>query len=207
LAAVSISIDELGSGEYVLLGELTHASLAEFVVEYFLRRPTWLTRAHHAMSLVTFAAIVVVAIRQSHSWLDCLGTFGLSLLALFVVVLPVHEVVHAIAYRLAGARDIRWDYSARVLAVWVIAHRFVADARAFVFVALAPFVVINTLLIASSIAWPGIALFLLFVLLWHLHGSSGDWSLLNFVWLHRKRGVWTYDDADAGRSWFYGRTI
>jgi hypothetical protein len=106
---------------------------------------------------------------------------------------------------MVGARDIRWDYSPRMLAVWVIAHRFVANARAFTFVALAPFVLINAALIAGAIVWPAFAVFLLFVLLWHLHGSSGDWALLNFVWLHRDRGFWTWDDADAGRSWFYGR--
>jgi hypothetical protein len=198
------SIDELSS-EHTLLGELTHASLAEFVLEYFLRRGSWLTRAHHAMSLFTVAAIVAVAWTQRRSWGDCLQSFGLAFVTLFVVILPLHEAVHALAYRMVGARDIRWDYSPRMLAVWVIAHRFVANARAFTFVALAPFVLINAALIAGAIVWPAFAVFLLFVLLWHLHGSSGDWALLNFVWLHRDRGFWTWDDADAGRSWFYGR--
>jgi putative zincin peptidase len=204
-ASRDVTIDELATGDYTLLGVLTHASLGKFVVEYFLRRTSWLTRAHHLMSLITLVAIVVVALRQERSWLYCLESFGAALVVLFVIVLPLHELVHAIAYRLAGARDVRWDYSARMLAVWVVAHRFVADTRAFAFVALAPFVVINAALIVAAILWPGIAVFLLFVLLWHLHGASGDWALLNFVWLHRARGVWTYDDADAGRSWFYGR--
>lgn len=205
VAPRDVTIDDLASSDYTLLGVLTHASLGKFVVEYFLRRTSWFTRAHHLMSLTTIVAIVVVALRQERSWLYCLESFGAALVVLFVIVLPVHELVHAIAYRLAGARDIRWDYSARMLAVWVVAHRFVADARAFAFVALAPFVVINAALIVAAMIWPAIAVFLLFVLLWHLHGSSGDWALLNFVWLHRTRGFWTYDDADAGRSWFYGR--
>ncbi len=199
------SIEALSSSEYTLLGALTHASLAEFVVEYFLRRGSWLTRAHHAMSLATIAAIVAVAWSQGRSWLECLQSFGLALVSLFFVVLPLHEAVHAVAYRLVGARDIRWDYSPRMLAVWVVAHRFVADARVFAFVALAPFVVINAALIVGALVWPSLAVFLLFVLLWHLHGSSGDWALLNFVWLHRQHGFWTWDDADAGRSWFHGR--
>ena len=89
-------------------------------------------------------------------------------------------------------------------AVWVIAHRFVVGRGAFVFVALAPFVVINAVLVAGAIAFPAHAVLLLFVLLWHLHGCAGDWSLLNFVWLHRRRGFLTYDDAEAGKSYFYG---
>lgn len=199
------SVDELTSPRYALLAELTHAELGEFVLRYFFRRRSWLVWAHHAMSLATLAAIVWVAIDQHRSFVRCLGDFGLAFVALFVVILPLHELAHAAAYRLVGARDIRWDYSTRMLAVWVIAHRFVAGTRAFAIVALAPFVVLNAALIACALAFPQFSVLLLFVLLWHLHGAVGDWALLNFVWLHRARGFWTYDDAAAGKSYFFGR--
>ena len=199
------SVDQLTPPDYALLREMTHASLGEFVIEYFFRRGSWVTRVHHLMSLVTLAAIVWVAIEQGRSFALCMRDFGLALLTLFVVILPLHELLHAAAYRLAGARDIRWDWSARMMAVWVIAHRFVVETRAFLVVALAPFVVLNAALIVAAIAFPRFAVYLLCVLLWHLHGSIGDWSLLNFVWLHRERGFWTFDDAEAGKSYFYGR--
>ena len=200
------TVDELSSPDYEILGELTHTSLIGFVIEHFFRRTSWLTRLHHAMTLVTRAGIVVAAIVQQRGVLRCLADFFLAFAALFLLILPLHELLHAAAYRLAGARDIRWDYSLRMAAVWVIAHRFVATVRPFVFVALAPFVVINTALLAAALAWPQRAVFLLFVLLWHLHGSIGDWSLLNFIWLHRRRGFWTFDDAESGKSYFFGRT-
>ncbi|HEX2059169.1 MAG TPA: DUF3267 domain-containing protein, partial [Thermoanaerobaculia bacterium] len=139
------------------------------------------------------------------TFFDCVKAFGIAFVSLFVVILPLHEALHAVAYRMVGARDVRWDYSARMMAVWVIAHRFVVGTGAFAFVALAPFVVLNALLVAGAIVFPQYALLLLFVLLWHLHGCAGDWSLLNFVWFHRARGFWTYDDAEAGVSYFYGR--
>ena len=199
------SIDELVPPRYELLAELTHAELGEFVLEYFLRRRTWLVWAHHAMSAVTVAAAVVIAIDQQRSFLRCLGDFGLAFVALFVVILPLHELLHAIGYRLVGARDIRCDYSLRMLAMWVIAHRFVAGTRAFLVAALAPFVLLNAVLIAGAMVFPSVAVPLLFVLLWHLHGAIGDWALLNLVWIHRARGFWTYDDAAAGRSYFFGR--
>lgn len=184
---------------------MRHASLADFVIEYFIRRPSWLTRLHHLMSIATVVAIIWTALATNRSWRACLIDFGLALVALFLVILPLHELLHALAYRLAGARDIRWDYSLRMAAVWVIAHRFVATAGPFIFVALAPFVVLNALLVAGAIVFPKLAVFLLFVLLWHLHGAIGDWSLLNFIWIHRRRGFWTYDDAESGTSFFYGR--
>ncbi len=199
------SIDDLAPPHYELLASLTHADLGEFVLRYFFKRRSWVTHAHHAMSLATLAAIVLIATQQHRSFLRCLGDFGLALAALFVVILPLHELLHAAGYRVVGARDIRWDWSARMVAVWVIAHHFVAETRAFLIAALAPFVVLNAALIAGAIAFPKHAVLLLFVLLWHLHGAIGDWALLNFVWLNRARGFWTFDDAVAGKSYFFGR--
>lgn len=181
-----------------------HASLAEFVIEYFIRRPTWVVWLHHAMSLITVAAVALVIETQDTTLRAGLAAFGLAFAALLVVILPIHELLHAAAYRLAGARDIRWDYSVKMAAVWVIAHRFVATTRPFLFVALAPFA-INIVLILGAMLVPKLAVFLLFLLLWHLHGEIGDWSLLNFIWIHRRLGFWTFDDADAGKSYFYGR--
>ncbi len=201
---VRLTPELLSTAEYTLLAEMRHASLAEFVIEYFIRRRTWVVWVHHAMSVATVIAVVLVIRAQDTSLREGLAAFGLAFVALLIVILPLHELLHAVAYRLAGARDIRWDYSMKMAAVWVIAHRFVATTRPFVFVALAPFI-LNAVLIAGAMLFPKLAVFLLFVVLWHLHGAIGDWSLLNFIWIHRRVGFWTFDDADAGRSYFYGR--
>lgn len=200
-----MTVDDLAPPRYELLREMTHLQLGEFVLEYFFRRLSWLVWAHHAISFSTLGAIVAIAIAQQRSFSRCALDFVLALLTLVVVILPLHELLHAAAYRLAGARDIRWEWSGRMLAVWVIAHRFVAGTRAFLVVALAPFVVLNALLVAGAVVFPQLAVYFLCVLLWHVHGSAGDWALLNFVWVHRRRGFWTFDDAEAGKSYFFGR--
>ena len=200
-----VTVDDLAAPRFELLREMTHAQLTEFVVQYFLHHGSWVTRLHHGFALLNIGAIVAVAWAQHRSLLRCLTDFGVALAIMFVVMLPLHELVHAVAYRVVGARDIRWDWSARMMAVWVVAHRFVADTRAFLIVALAPFLLLNALLIAGAVAFPRQAVLLLFILLWHSHGSSGDWALLNFVWLHRHRGFWTFDDADEGKTYFFGR--
>jgi hypothetical protein len=157
------------------------------------------------MSLATVIVVALVVRAQDTTFRAGLAAFGLAFATLLIVILPLHELLHAVAYRLAGAKDIRWDYSVKMAAVWVVAHRFVATGRPFVFVALAPFV-INAALIAGAVLVPKLAVYLLFVMLWHLHGAIGDWSLLNFIWIHRRAGFWTFDDADVGRSYFYGRS-
>lgn len=197
--------EELSPPRYELLGQMSHATLAEFVIEYFLRRWSWLTWLHHALTLIALGSAIGCAVVQSRGVIRTAGDFVLAIVLLVVVLLPLHEALHALAYRLCGARDIRWDYSLRMMAVWVSAHQFVVGRGAFVFVALAPFVVLNALLVAGAILWPAYAVLFFFLLALHLHGCAGDWSLLNFVWLHRRRGFWTFDDADSGQSYFFGR--
>ncbi|HEY0143910.1 MAG TPA: DUF3267 domain-containing protein [Thermoanaerobaculia bacterium] len=199
------SIEELHGGEFRLLAMLSHRRLADFVVDYFFRRGSWVTRLHHGISAVILACAILIAYSRGMSFLEGLAAFGLALVALFVVILPLHEALHAIGYALVGARDIRWDGSLRMLAVWVIAHRFVTNARPFIFVALLPTVVLNAIILIVAAVVPKLTVFLLFLLLWHHQGASGDWSLLNFFWLHRREGVWTYDDAETEKSFFFGR--
>jgi hypothetical protein len=39
----------------------------------------------------------------------------------------------------------------------------------------------------------------------HTAGTSGDWALLNYLWLHRERRILTYDDAELGETYFFER--
>jgi hypothetical protein len=41
------------------------------------------------------------------------------------------------------------------------------------------------------------------LLMVHTAATSGDWAILNYLWLHRGKGVYTYDDAANGTSYFY----
>ena len=190
---------ELRGPDFELLRAIRHEELIDFAIEYFFRRPSWLTRFHHALSIATLAAIFATA----SGFLSALHDFMEATVAVTIIVLPRHDALHAAAYWLAGARDIRWGFIPRMLAAYVVAENFVASRAVFVFVALTPFVVINTALVVLAIVWPKWAVFFLWVLLWHVAGASGDWALLNFYWLERRREIFTFDEG--GTSYFYGR--
>lgn len=191
----------LATRDLVLLDAMPHAALVEFAAEYFFRQTSWIVWLHHATSIATLAVLIAAATGaglRTFAW-----QFALAFVAFPPIIIPLHELLHALAYRLSGARDIRWSYILRYLAVYVLAHRFVASRGVFVFVALAPTVVINAMLIAAAIAWPSWSVFFLTSLLLHIAGTSGDWAMLNYYWLHRDRVIYTYDDADTGMSYFY----
>ena len=194
------TIEELRSGRYTALESIRHEQLIPFVQEYFFRRTSWVTRLHHTLSIVSLLALIGVGI-AGFSVGRFFLQFAIGVVVMLAVVLPLHEALHAVAYRLSGARDIRWAFSWRMLAAYVVADRFVAGPRTFYFVALAPFVVITPAALALAVLDSSRAVLWLTVLLWHTAGVSGDWALLNYYWIQRRREVYTFDED--GVSYFY----
>jgi hypothetical protein len=123
----------------------------------------------------------------------------------WLVLIPVHEGVHALVYWLMGARDIRFGFSLRNLYAYAIAHRFVVDRREFIWLALAPTLVINGgLLILAGFSEP-LRFFALALSLLHFSSAAGDWAMLSYLWEQRAYAVFTYDDAATQSSFFYRR--
>lgn len=185
-----------------LLLEVRHTDLLSFVQEYYLAQRSPLVWAHYLLSLFATGALLwsgVVSGAGPGDWWKAIGWASLAFLAL----IPIHEAIHALVYWLLGARDIRFGASLRMLAVYAVAHNFVVGPRAFAILALAPFLAINGFFALLAILNPGLRLFSLVVSLLHLSAVSGDWALLNFYWTHPGAAVYTYDDADAGVSFFY----
>jgi hypothetical protein len=197
------TIAELESPAFERLVLLRHPDLVDFAAEYFWRRPSWLIRAHHAVSISVLIALIVVAFRSWRGFTPFMLQLSVACVLFIALLLPLHEVLHAFAYRIVGARDLRWNWSRRGFAVFVLAHRDVVAARPFVFVALTPFVVINAALIAGALVVPRYAVAWLVLLLFHTAGTSGDFALLNFLLGHRGRAVYTFDDAETQETGFY----
>lgn len=187
---------------FTRVAEIQHNDIAGFVSTYYLKRHSVVTVAHILLSLAALAVWVLSAAGASlDAWLTSLGVAALALLP----IIPLHEGLHAVTYRAFGARDVRFGGSLRTLVVYAVAHNFVADARAFTWVALMPFLVINTLLALGALVFPAARAVFLGALLMHISSTSGDFALLNFFWLNRRRELFTYDDADRKVSYIYAR--
>lgn len=192
-----------GNPQFQLLTELGHNDIAPFVLEYYAKRRTWVTVTHYIASMLLGGAGVFTALRQKMTLDTGLTAFGAAVIA-SVLILPIHEAIHGAVYRLLGARDIRYGVSLRKFYAYAIAHNFVADRVAFAWVAATPFLVINGLLLLAALLWPHYGFFFLAMLLIHTAGTSGDWAMLNYLWLHRSQEIYTFDDAVEHKSYFYG---
>ena len=121
-----------------------------------------------------------------------------------VLSIPFHEALHVIPYYLSGARDIRVGMDLKQYIFYVTAHRYVADSRQFIIVALVPFVIISLAVLLLIILLPGLWKWSLSAFLF-AHGTmcAGDAALLNFYYINRGKKIFTWDDADEKMAYFY----
>jgi putative zincin peptidase len=189
---------------YTLLTTLQHTAVAKFVAEYYQQRRTAWILAHYALQLGVIVAWIAVGQMAGLS-AESFILIAIASVIGSIVLVPVHEAIHGLAYRLLGATDVRFALSLRKLYAYAIADRFVVDRSEFSFVALLPFVSISVIIVLAAIALEPYRAFLLGVLFFHTSGTSGDWAIVNYLRLNVEHELYSYDDADKRESYFYAR--
>jgi hypothetical protein len=128
----------------------------------------------------------------------------LGLVIFPVLCIPVHESLHIIPYFISGARKIRIGMDLNQYLFYVTAHRHVATPIQFRIVAIMPFLVISLTILFLIFSLPGLWKWSLSVFLFvHTTMCAGDFAMLNFYWLNRKKKIYTWDDADKKTAYFY----
>lgn len=121
-----------------------------------------------------------------------------------LLLVPLHEGLHLVPYRLAGARDIRIGTDLRQGIIYITAHRFVTGRRLLSCVAMTPFAIITaglaTTIVLSPVWWQWILSVALFV---HTTMCAGDAAILTYTNSFNGSEVFTWDDADRLEAYFY----
>jgi len=129
---------------------------------------------------------------------------GLGVFVFFFGLVPIHELIHGIAYQIIGAKKVSYKADLRKLMFLTVADKFVANRREFLLVALAPFTIINSLLIISSLYFSGVWFYLILgMLIFHTAGCSGDFGLVSYFYENRQKDILTFDDAANEITYFY----
>jgi fumarate reductase subunit D len=150
--------------------------------------------------------ISLTFMEASSNHLAMLGQPAAAMAFVFIVLLPVHEGIHALAYKALGAKDIRFSCTWRKWAVYTCAHRFVIRRKEIIPLALAPFVVITFALLTLAGLLPIVRLFFLWSMWFHAALCGGDMILVAYALRNRGRALYNFDDVEAGKSYFYERT-
>ncbi|MEL6652713.1 MAG: DUF3267 domain-containing protein [Bacteroidota bacterium] len=199
---------DLANLGYDQLDELGHLDLIPFVQENLRRRNLW-SLSYWFANLLGIAALVylfVVAIQvETVSFWTGLQYAGLGFIGSLLLI-PVHEGIHALAYRLVGAKRTSFDANWRQFYFMAIADKFVANRREFLIVALAPFLLITLIFVGLAFVLPLNWQFaVLSLVLMHTSFCAGDFGLLSYFAFRRNWEVVTYDDRANKVSYFYGK--
>ncbi len=203
---MNVQADQLPGLHYRPFAELEHAQLVQFTREN-IRPGSPVSTGYWLLNAVIAGFIGFQLVGQHDAPLpEVLARLGLGFFVFFLVLLPLHELIHGLAYRLVGAKVVSYHADWRKLTFYAAVDRFVASTGEFCGVALAPFAIINAgLLLGYVLAEPPVTWVCLGALWLHTAGCAGDFALVNFLYKHRHRALVTYDDVGAAKSFFYAR--
>ncbi len=206
---MKIRPEELTNKGYTLLDNLGHKEIIPFVRTYLKKRTP--ISLFYTISNILIAGIIVFWFWKNY------GTDNFDLgksfthfsygLAIAFGLIPIHEYIHVLAYKSQGAENTSYDANLKKFYFMAIADKFVANKKEFQIVALAPFVVISTILMLLLFFAGQLWTFtILGVLMTHTAFSSGDFGILSYFDYHKDKDIVTYDDKENSISYFYGRT-
>jgi len=184
---------------------LSFNDMIPFILDY-LKRRSLLTIFFWSVCFIFMMIAVSIRVRIA-GYYPAYNIMLHSLLGIIifpVLSVPLHESLHIIPYYLAGARKIRFDMDLRQYLFYVTAHRHVATSSQFRIIALLPFILISSSLLVCIYLLPGLWKWSLSIFLFsHATMCAGDFALLNFYFLNRKKKIYTWDDADRKLAYFY----
>jgi len=203
---MKIRSEDLISNGYVLTDTLNHEELPTFLRKYLNKR-TKISILYYITNftlLIIISALFIFDIKTKN--FDIIDWF-LNLFVGFsiaILLIPLHEFLHVLAYKSQGAKNTSFDANLKKFYFMALADNFVASKEEFKVIALAPFIVITTILILFLLTTPW-KLTILSIMLCHSAMSSGDFALISYFEYHKDKEIVTYDDVAKKISYFYGR--
>jgi len=203
---MKLEYQHLSEEGFVLTDKLEHQDLIPFVRQYLNKRTTF-SFLYYGLNIILFAIILVFLISGRETYSLGLRFSYLSIgLAFALLLTPIHEYIHVLAYKSVGAKNTSYAANFKKFYFMALADKFVANKRDFRIVALAPFTVISLVLaILLFFTTPLWSLAVLSALLAHTSMCSGDFGLLSYFSFHRGKEIVTFDDVPEKITYFYIR--
>ncbi len=196
--------------EFELLAEVSHQELKEFVVaqvahgKHIIKLYSFYQLAMFLLFLFVLARSIVFGFK-SHP--EMLVSIGLASVFSVTVLIIIHELLHALAYLVTGARKISFGAIPQKFIFYALADRQVVSPNAFRVVALAPFVIVKILCLAGIVIYFNEQLMYFFITIMCLHSlfCAGDIAMLSFYRIHKGKEIYNFDDKTKGKTYFYYR--
>jgi hypothetical protein len=189
---------------YCLDKELHHNELVPFVKQH-LKDTNPFSIFYWAFNVASIVTLIFFIVQEDQlSLIEVATKVFLGFFLFFLVVLPIHELIHGILYKLSGAQSIEFTVHWRTLVFYCIADNFVTDAKSFFLIALSPFVLINgAVILLMCFARTAFFYPLFGALILHTGGCFGDFGLVSYFYNRKEKNPLTYDDAEGKKTYFF----
>lgn len=191
---------------YRLVKELDFNDMIPFVLTNIRRRSiisTLFAMVNLGMMVFIVWYLITGLIGSQITWQAVIRQSLMGIFSGSVLVVPLHEILHGLAYWVLGAKKVKFGVDFQQFIFFVTADRYPVSKRELCFLAMTPFLLINLAAGVLSIALlPHLALFIAFMLLSHNVMCIGDFALVNFV-LPLKGRIFSFDKPENKKSYFY----
>jgi hypothetical protein len=204
---MKLKVEELEENGYVLIDSFKHDESIAFLKSKSTESYSIFYYFYLGILLISFGVFSYTLVKNFIvGQLEIITTlvylaYGLIICLVFI---PFHEWLHALAYKLLGAKDISFFANYKNFNFATTAHLYVTNHKEFRFIATFPFVFVLILVITLfpfvNIHW---SISLITFLMLHNLFCGGDFALLNFMENRRKARIVIYDDTQDKMTYFY----
>ena len=204
------SIEELqNSGNYELVGKLSHDQLKEFVIEQ-LYHPSRLVIAYMIYQIVMvllglfFVSRSIFLGFHDDIYLPLIYTVS-AIIFSFTFLVIIHELLHGIALKLAGARKVFFGGYLKKFIFFAEADRFVINCKQFAFIALAPLFVVQIVTVVGCLFYMKTPVFYFPIVIMNTHSlfCAGDVGLLTVFYRFPGSEIFTFDIREEKTSYYF----
>lgn len=190
--------------KYTIKETLNHNDILEFIKPW-LKKKNIYTITYNLSVMAGFlvvGAFVGIMLARGEFNFEIMNQFLLGVMIGFLMI-PIHELLHGIAYKIVGAETVQYRAVWKKLLFYVVADGFPAGYKEFRFIALLPFTVITLigilLIFLSGFEWTVI---MLGFIITHAACCGGDFGLLSYMYEHKDEEMITIDDMEKGETYF-----
>jgi len=201
----------ISSNEYEQIIALKHSEIKNFIVNEVEKQSIWarIANMYQITGLLAFVLGLFKAFMPFFTKREGIYLFWLvlGLVFTFTVLIIMHELIHALAYRYVGARNLSFGMNIRKFMFYVQADKQVLNYKQFKIVALAPVVSVAIVSILGMIIFYNHAAFYFFIPIFAFHSMfcGGDFGLLCIFANRSDKEILTFDVKSEEKTYFYAK--
>lgn len=194
---------------YTLLQEVKHSEFKAFAQTQMKHKGFYQKVYNIALIVVSLLFIASagysVALMILKDTLFYVLQIILGLLASFSFLIVLHELFHAIAYKIKGANRLYFGFQPSKFLFYAASDNDKFTGKQFKFIALFPFTCITFLLLCLLTLFPQYFLFIFTILFIHHIFCGADFAVANYLQKHGANQMLTFDSKEKETTYFLKR--